>query len=97
MVLELADIVINTVHKAQFERNVRLALASIFPRAKGFLGGDFRQSIESPGRYVLLLSWETLENHTVDFRGSDLYTEWRSLVGEFFEKPPHVEHFQTAG
>jgi hypothetical protein len=43
-----------------------------------------------------MLRWETLENHTVDFRGSSLFPEWRFLVGEFFAQPPHVEHFSDA-
>jgi hypothetical protein len=39
------------------------------------------------------MSKETLENHTVDFRGSTLFAEWRALVGDFFAQPPHVQHF----
>ena len=45
-----------------------------------------------PARYRLFVTWETLENHTVDFRGSENFTEWRGLVGQFFAAPPEVEH-----
>jgi heme-degrading monooxygenase HmoA len=93
MILELADIRIKAGHAEAFEKNVKHALTSIFPNAKGFICHDFRRCIETTDRYLLLLSWETLENHTVDFRGSNLYEEWRSLVGHFFAQPPHVEHF----
>ncbi len=93
MILELADIRIKPDASAAFEKNVEIALTSIFPKSKGFLGYEFRRCIETPDRYVLMLRWETLENHTVDFRSSPLFTEWRSLVGDFFSQPPHVEHF----
>ena len=39
--------------------------------------------------------WETLENHTVDFRGSEDFTDWRGLVGQYFASPPEVEHTHT--
>jgi hypothetical protein len=45
-----------------------------------------------PSRYRLFLQWDTLENHTVDFRGSADFQEWRKLVGHCFTSPPNVEH-----
>ena len=96
MILELADIRIKSGVSDAFEKNAQIALTTIFPKSKGFLGHEFRRCIETPDRYVLMLRWETLENHTVDFRSSSLFTEWRSLVGEFFAQPPHVEHFSHA-
>jgi heme-degrading monooxygenase HmoA len=95
MILELADIRIQPERAMAFKTNVHIALNTIFPRAKGFLGSEFKRGIESPARYAHLLKWETLENHTVDFRGSPLFGEWRSLVAEFFAAPPSVEHFEA--
>ena len=97
MILEIADIHIKTGQQPDFEKAVGLALNTIFVKAKGFRGHQFRHSIESAERYVLLLSWETLEDHTVAFRGSALFSEWRSLVSEYFAKPPYVEHFELVG
>lgn len=94
MVLEVADIHIDASLRTEFERKVSHALNFIFPKAEGFRGHQFRRCIETPGRYVLLLEWNALEDHTVAFRGSALYGEWRALVGEFFAKPPYVEHFE---
>lgn len=93
MILEVADIRVKDGMQAAFEAAVQHALQTIFPQAKGFQGHEFRKSIESADRYLLLLSWETLEDHTVGFRGSPLFTEWRALVGGFFAAPPFVEHF----
>lgn len=94
MILEIADIRIKPGCQNSFEQAVQTALKDIFPRAKGFIDHRFHRCLESPERYVLQLSWECLEDHTVAFRGSELFSEWRSLVGEFFANAPHVEHFQ---
>ena len=93
MILEIADIRIQPGKQAAFEKAAQQGLTTVFPKAKGFRGHEVRHSIESPERYVLLLRWEKLEDHTVEFRGSPLYAEWRGLVSEFFAQPPFVEHF----
>jgi len=51
------------------------------------------RGIERPGRFILLVEWETLEHHTEVFRGSDRFPRWRGLVGPYFAGPPTVEHF----
>jgi heme-degrading monooxygenase HmoA len=93
MILEIADIRIQPGQQSAFEKAAQQGLDTVFPKAKSFLGHEVRHSIESPERYVLLLRWDTLEDHTVGFRGSPLYGEWRGLVSEFFAQPPFVEHF----
>ena len=97
MILEVADIRINAGQQVDFEKVLTLAMNSIFAKAKGFLGHQVCRSIESPERYVLLLSWDTLEDHTVGFRGSVLFAEWRSLVNAYFADAPYVEHFEIIG
>ena len=67
----------------------------LFLRAKGGKGFELHKSIEKPQRYRLMAQWETLENHTVDFRGSEDFTAWRALVGQYFAAPPEVEHTET--
>jgi len=47
------------------------------------------------GRYLLLVRWETLEAHTIGFRGSPAYAEWRALLHHFYEPFPTVEHFDA--
>jgi heme-degrading monooxygenase HmoA len=93
MILEVADIRIHPGQGAEFESAAELGLSTVFPKAKGFRGHEVRRSIESPERYVLLLRWETLEDHTVAFRGSSLFGEWRAIVSGYFAQPPFVEHF----
>jgi hypothetical protein len=43
---------------------------------------------------VLLIRWQTLEHHTIGFRGSELFKEWRALIGSYFETPPFVQHYE---
>ena len=62
-------------------------------RAKGYVSHRLVKGVESPERYLLMIRWQTLEDHTEGFRGSSLYAEWRGIVGPFFAQPPSVEHF----
>lgn len=94
MILEIADIRINPGQQAGFEDAIQHALASVASRAKGFQGAKVNRGIESPERYVLQIFWETLEDHTVGFRQSPLFAEWRGIIGPFFAAPPAVEHFE---
>jgi heme-degrading monooxygenase HmoA len=93
VILEIADIRILPDHNAAFEEAIQRALASVASRAQGFKGAKVNRGIESPERYVLQIFWETLEDHTVGFRGGPLFAEWRALIGPFFATPPAVEHF----
>jgi heme-degrading monooxygenase HmoA len=93
MILELADIRIQPGQQAAFDEAIQRAISTVVSKAKGFQGFKVNKCIESPERYILQIFWETLENHTVDFRGSPAFTEWRAIVGPFFAAPPVVEHF----
>jgi heme-degrading monooxygenase HmoA len=94
MILELADNRIQPGQQAAFEEAIQRGLATVISQAKGFQGFQVQHGIESPERYVLMIRWATLENHTVDFRQSEAFTQWRAIVGPFFAAPPTVEHFQ---
>jgi heme-degrading monooxygenase HmoA len=93
MILELADIRIQPGKHAEFEDAIQRGLTQVIAKAKGFRGYKVNKGIESPERYVLTIFWETLENHTVDFRQSPAFQEWRAIVGPYFAAPPAVEHF----
>jgi len=93
MILEIADITIPSGKQAEFDAAIQHGLATVLSKAKGFRGFEVQKGIESPGRYILMIRWETLENHTVDFRQGPLFPQWRAIVGPFFAAPPVVEHF----
>lgn len=96
MILEIVDISIDPAKKAAFEQAVIAGVAEAIAPAKGFRGYKLNAGIENPGRYILMIYWDTLENHTVDFRGSEAFTQWRAHVGPFFLQAPTVEHFTLA-
>ncbi|MBW8757920.1 MAG: antibiotic biosynthesis monooxygenase [Burkholderiales bacterium] len=94
MILEHADITIAPGRNADFEEAIQRGIATVISAARGFVDAQVHKGIESPERYILTIHWETLENHTVDFRGGPLFPAWRAIVGPFFAKPPVVEHFE---
>jgi heme-degrading monooxygenase HmoA len=94
MITEIAQIDVKPGTEKEFEAAVAKA-RPLFLRAKGGKGVELLKSIEKPSRYRLMVKWDTLENHTVDFRGSEDFTEWRRLVGQYFAAPPEVENTQT--
>ena len=97
MILELADIRIHPGQQAAFDEAIQRGLNTVAHRAKGFQGWKVQKGIESPERYLLMIYWDTLEDHTVGFRGGPLFPEWRAIVGPFFASPPVVEHFELLG
>ena len=93
MILELADIRIQPGQQAAFDQAILRGLNDVISKAKGFQGYKVNKGIESPERYILQIFWATLENHTVDFRQSSAFADWRAIVGPYFAAPPTVEHF----
>jgi heme-degrading monooxygenase HmoA len=97
MILEHADIRTDPARAAEFEEAILRGASSVIAQARGFKGFKVNRSIESPGRYILMIYWDTLEDHTVGFRQSPAFAEWRSIVGPFFLQPPVVEHLELVG
>jgi len=93
MILEIADIRITPGRAAEFAAEIKRGAESVIAKAKGFAGYKVNHSIESPDRFVLMIYWQTLEDHTVRFRGGPLFPQWRAIVGPFFASPPSVEHY----
>ena len=93
MILELADIRIHPGRQGEFDAAIRKGVETVIAKAKGFRGYKVNKGIETPERYVLMIFWETVENHTVDFRQSPAFQQWRAIVGPYFAAPPAVEHY----
>ena len=91
MIYELAEFEIKDGQGAEFEAAVQKAVP-LFQRAKGCKSMRLERVIERANTYMLVIVWETLENHTVDFRGSEDFQTWRSMVGQYFANTPRVEH-----
>jgi heme-degrading monooxygenase HmoA len=95
MITELAEIVVKDGTAQQFEAAVASA-APLFKRARGCRSMRLERGIEHPDTYLLVVEWETLEDHEVHFRQSADFQEWRRLVGDYFAAPPKVVHTRKA-
>lgn len=92
MILELATIDIKAKQGAEFEAAL-LQAQEVLKTAKGYVSHEFKKCIEQENRYILLITWETLEDHTVGFRESELFQRWRIIIGPYFDKAPVVVHY----
>ncbi|ARN23152.1 antibiotic biosynthesis monooxygenase family protein [Piscinibacter gummiphilus] len=93
MILEFADIRIQPGQNAAFDEAIQRGVETVIAKSPGFRGYKVNRGIESPERYLLMIYWETLDNHMKDFREGPLFPQWRAIVGPFFAAPPVVEHF----
>ena len=93
MVLEVAILNVKPTQETDFERafgKAKLIISTI----PGYVSHQLQRCIERPNRYILLVNWETLEDHTVRFRKSKPYEEWRELLHHFYDPFPEVEHYE---
>ncbi len=96
MILEHAILPVLSGQEDEFERAFGQA-RSIISSMPGFRRLTLRRSLESPNLYLLLVEWDTVEDHTVGFRGSAQYDEWRALLHRFYDPFPVVEHYVEVG
>ena len=95
MVLEHALINVEAGREEEFEAAYAEARA-VLTSTPGCLGARLHRGVESPSRYLLLVEWETLDDHLVGFRESERFGRWRALIGPFFDGPPEVDHYREA-
>jgi heme-degrading monooxygenase HmoA len=94
MVLEHVVLPVIPGREEEFER-VFADASAIIGSATGFRSLRLGRCLETPGRYVLLVEWDSLDDHMVGFRGSPDYERWRALLHHFYDPFPTVEHYET--
>ena len=92
-ILEVATLDITEGQEAEFEQNFAKA-QSIISSMGGYISHQIQHCIEQNNRYILLVEWQTLEDHTVGFKQSNEYQQWRKLLHHFFAGTPSVLHYQ---
>jgi heme-degrading monooxygenase HmoA len=92
-ILEVAILDIKPGQEADFEAAFAQA-SSIISSMDGYISHELQHCIEKGNRYLLFVRWKTLEAHTVGFRGSEKYQEWRKLLHHFYDPFPVVEHYE---
>jgi heme-degrading monooxygenase HmoA len=93
MILEHALLPVKPGEESRFEAAFAEAKAFI-ASVPGFGRLSLSRCLERPDTYLLLVEWESLEDHTVGFRESSQYEEWRRLLHHFYEPFPVVEHYE---
>jgi heme-degrading monooxygenase HmoA len=92
MILEAVMLQVKEGMEADFVHSFRTA-SLIISSMRGYRSHELHQCMESSGKYLLLVRWDTLEDHTVGFRQSRQYEEWRKLLHHYYDPFPTVEHF----
>lgn len=92
MILEAITLQVKPELTSEYEANF-LKASEIIRRAKGYIHHELHQCKEIEHQYLLLIQWETYENHMVDFRESADFEEWRNLLHHFYEPKPNVYHY----
>jgi heme-degrading monooxygenase HmoA len=93
MILEVAILDVRQGQEGDFESAFREA-SVIIACMPGYGSHELQKCIERPNRYLLLVNWRTLEDHTVGFRQSDQYARWKALLHHFYDPFPTVEHYR---
>lgn len=93
MILEVALLKVRSGESPAFEQAFEQAQA-VIASMPGYLSHQLQRCLETANKYVLLVQWQTLEDHTIGFRQSPQYQEWRRLLHHFYEPFPTVEHYE---
>ena len=92
MILEVATLDIKPNQEDKFEAAFSKAQL-IISSMSGYISHQLQKCVENPSRYILLVNWETIEDHNIGFRESAKYQEWRALLHHFYDPFPTVEHY----
>lgn len=93
MILEVAVLNIKKGLSEDFEKSFQEA-QSIISSMKGYVSHELKKSMEQQDKYILLVTWETIEDHEEGFRKSEAYQEWKTLLHHFYKPFPTVEHYR---
>tara|TARA_R110000868_G_scaffold5558_6_gene33258 strand:- start:494 stop:775 length:282 start_codon:yes stop_codon:yes gene_type:complete len=93
MILEVATLNIKEGMSDAFEANFQKA-EKIISSMKGYISHQLKKCIEQDDKYILLVYWETIEDHEIGFRQSKEYQEWKALLHHFYDPFPTVEHYK---
>ncbi len=94
MILEVAILNVKPGQEKQFEADFAIA-GQYISSTKGYIKHSLRKCLEKDNKYILLVDWEHLDDHTIGFRQSAQYLEWKRLLHHYYDPFPVVEHFET--
>ncbi len=92
MILEAVMLQVKEGLEEEYETSFRQA-SHIISKMDGYISHELQRCLEVEGKYLLLVKWKKLEDHTEGFRQSSEYQEWKQLLHHFYDPFPIVEHF----
>jgi len=95
MITEIAILNIKQNQSEAFLKSFAIA-EKIIASAKGYISHDLQKCMEQENKFLLLVKWRTLENHTEGFRKSEAYQDWKNLLHQYYDPFPEVEHYGQA-
>jgi len=93
MILEAVMLQVKPGSEGDYEETFRTA-SKIISSMPGYVSHNLQRCMEVKGKYLLLVSWENIEDHIVGFRESNEYKEWKNLLHRYYDPFPVVEHFE---
>ena len=93
MILEVVILDVIPSREKEFE-SAFVEASSIIASMAGYASHQLQHCLEKQNRYLLLVQWETVEAHTIGFRGSNEYQEWKKRLHHFYDPFPAVEHYE---
>ena len=94
MILEVAILNVKANKTKSFEQDFKKA-SEYISQIEGYKGHTLKKCVEQKNKYILLVDWETIEDHEVGFRTSQQYKHWKTLLHHYYEPFPEVEHYET--
>jgi heme-degrading monooxygenase HmoA len=94
MILEVAMLNVIVGKEEDFEKDFKIA-SKYISSIEGYINHSLRKCIENKNKYILLVEWQTLEDHTIGFRKSEAYLEWKRLLHHYYDPFPTVEHYES--
>src|SRR5687767_13371865 len=94
MILEVAEIYVLDGQGTALEAGIKESAVKYISKTEGYIRHELQRSTEDPNRYLLLIQWETVEAHTINFREGPNFEKHRALISPTFAKPPFVQHFE---
>jgi heme-degrading monooxygenase HmoA len=94
MVLEAVILHLKEGNEKEFETDFKIA-GQYISAIKGYISHSLQKCVENDNKYLLLVQWEKIENHTIGFRVSAEYQEWKKLLHHYYDPMPVVEHYEV--
>lgn len=93
MILEVAILSVKNGQEEQFEKDFEIA-GRYISSIDGYLKHSLLKCLEKNNKYILIVDWQNLEDHTIGFRQSTQYLEWKKLLHHYYAPFPTVEHYE---